>query len=220
MFNDIFSKKAKKIEEIKKLEIIVDIHEKNSLVLSSLHELGSKINLMSLKVGDYLIGNTIIERKTFADFISSMLNKRLIQQLKNLQQYEKRVLILEGKDFERLENTNMNPNAIRGMILSISLEYNTPIIYTKDSEETAKFLYLLAKRQILKPQKISFHVKKPISKEEQKQYLIESFPDIGPKTAEKLLKEFKTIRAIINASNNELERVIGKKAVSFKIVDE
>lgn len=220
MFNDIFSKNKKMPNKEKNPKVIADIHEKNSLVLSNLHELKVDLEIISLKVGDYIIGNTVIERKTFQDFISSMINKRLISQIESLQQYEKRLLILEGKDFENLENSSMNPNAIRGMILTISLDYQTPIIYTKDTEETAKFLYLLARRQILKPQEASFHSRKPATKKQQKQYILESFPNIGPKTAERLLKNFKSIKNTINANPKELEKIIGKKAESFKIVEE
>jgi len=41
---------------------------------------------------------------------------------------------------------------------------------------------------------------------------LESFPGIGPKTAKRLLKEFKTIKGVINATKEELKKIIGKKA--------
>ena len=72
---------------MKKPKIILDIHEKNSLVTAFLTELQCELITKSLEVGDYLINNIIIERKTFQDFVSSMLSKRLIEQLKNMQQY-------------------------------------------------------------------------------------------------------------------------------------
>ena len=59
-----------------------------------------------------------------------------------------------------------------------------------------------------------------MDKKERMQFIIESFQGIGPKTAKKLLKEFKTVKNIINASKDELKDSIGKKSESFKIVDE
>jgi Fanconi anemia group M protein len=151
-----------------------------------------------------------------------MISKRLLEQLIQMQKYKTRLLILEGKDFEQLDElqTKINPNSIRGMIISISIEFNTGIIFTKDSEETAKYLIILAKRQLKKPQESSFHSKKPDSKKETLEYILESFPNIGPKNAQVLLKKFRTLKNIINASSGELENLIGKKAEAFKLVEE
>ncbi|MDP1729210.1 MAG: ERCC4 domain-containing protein [archaeon] len=217
MLHDIFKTKNK-ITTLPKLlpKIIVDTREKNSLVIANLSK-ESEIILQTLEIGDYLIGNTIIERKTFSDFISSMLNKRLIEQLRQMQKYENKILILEGKDFEEFEEkeTKINPNAIRGMMLSISLDFKTPIIFTKDTEDTAKFLIVLAKQQLKKKTEFTLHSKKPLSKKEQKQYIIESFPNIGPKTAKILLQKFNSIKNIINAPQEDLEKEICKKAESI-----
>ena len=83
----LFSRK--KIKSKLKPKIIADTHEKNSLIISELHSNKDvELEIKSLKIGDYLIGDIIIERKTINDFISSMINKRLIQQLKQLQKYQ------------------------------------------------------------------------------------------------------------------------------------
>ena len=62
--------------------------------------------------------------------------------------------------------------------------------------------------------------KRAFNKKEQMQYIIEGFPGIGPKTAKKLLNKFKTIKNILNASQEELKEVIGKKAEVFNIIEE
>jgi len=213
MIFDIFSNKKSKNKESQKPKIIMDIHEKNSLVLANLTS-EAEIDIQSLEIGDFLIGETIIERKTFSDFISSMLSKRLIEQLRQMQKYKSKILILEGKDFEELEKRaiKLHPNSIRGMILSASLDFNTNVIFTKDSEETAKYLLLLAKKYLKGKIDFTLHSRKPLSEKEQKQYIIEAFPGIGPKNAEALLKEFKSIKNIINANKEDLEKTIGKKA--------
>lgn len=214
MIFDIFSK-TKKTKEIKQHKIIADVHEKNSLVIPSLNELQANVEVKSLKVGDYIVNNTIIERKTISDFISSMISKRLIQQLLELQRYENKILILEGK----IDEQGFNPNAIRGMLLSIELELKIPIIFTQDSEETAKYLLVLAKKQD-KAQGFSLHSKKGQTKREIQKYIIESFPGIGPKTSGKLLKKLSTIKNIINTPLEDLKKIIGKKAEVFKISEE
>jgi len=220
IFN-IFKSKNKNQKQAKKPIITADIHEKNSLVLANLTQLGAELQVASLKVGDYLINNTIIERKTYQDFISSMLSRRLIKQLKNMQQYDKKLLIIEGKPNKEIQETSkLNPNSIKGMIISASLDFNIPIIQTKDEQETSLYLFLLAKRQLKPQSEISLHSRIPKTLKEQQKYILESFPNIGPKTAEKLLKEFKTIKNIINSPQERLEKIIGKKAKSLKIIEE
>jgi len=205
------------------LAIIADNHEKNSLVISELSELGIDVEMQHLPVADFLVNGVAIERKTVSDFLSSMINKRLSRQLEEIKQYPKSLLIIEGIDEQELYNDcnpeGINANAIRGFLLSILLGFQVPIIFTKDYADTAKFISVLAKKE--KKEHISLRaVKKALNKKEQLQYILEGFPGIGPATAKKLLKRFKTIRGIIDASENELKKEIGKKAGVFKIITE
>ena len=223
---DIFSKP--KIKEKPKLiinpKILADYREKNSMVPSELMHLGIEVEFKHLKVADYLVGEVAIERKTISDFISSMINKRLIRQLEELQQYQYKLLIIEGLEEQELYNDKseieqgVNANAIRGFLLTILLRFKVPIIFSKNEEDTARFINLIAKKKRQEP---SLNVKKKsLNKKEQLQYLIEGFPGIGPKTAQKLLKEFKTIRSIINAPLEKVHKLIGKKSHIFKLIDE
>ncbi len=203
-----------------KPKIIIDYREKNSLIPAELIESGFKIKFQNLKVADYLVGDVAIERKTISDFITSMKNRRLVKQLEELQQYEKRLLIVEGIDEQELYTDSkdwagMHPNSIRGFLLSILLKYKVPIIFTKNCEDTSNFISLIAKKR--KSNELPLNVKKKtLNKKEKLQFIVEGFPGIGPKTAKKLLKKFKTIKNIINASEEELKKVIGKKAEIMK----
>ncbi len=220
---DIFSRVKQKKES--KPKIILDYREKNSLVYSHLIELGLETEVRELKVADFLVNGIAIERKTIHDFISSMLSKRLANQLKSLQQYKNKILIIEGIEEHELysdeifkENGGIHPNAIRGFLLSIVLDYKTPIIFTKNPEDTAKFISVLSRRQ---KKESSLNVsRKELNKKERMQFILEGFPGIGPKTAKKLLAHFETLRELFSASIEELAELIGKKAEAFRIVDE
>ena len=213
-FLNPFSKKTNKTRKPKVIpKVVADIHEKNSLIISEL-ESSKEIDLevKSLKIGDYLIGNTIIERKTTSDFVSSMINKRLIQQLNQMKKYKQQMLIIEG-DFESLYRLK-NSNSVRGFILSLSQQI--PIIFTQDNEDTAKYLITLAKQQLKPKIEFTLHSRIPKTIKEQKQYVLEAFPGIGPKSAKKLLKEFKTLTNTLNASFENLEKILKSKARNFK----
>ncbi|MGV8151924.1 MAG: ERCC4 domain-containing protein [Candidatus Nanoarchaeia archaeon] len=215
MFYNIFQKNKikKQIKNIIKPKIIADIHEKNSLVISELYS-NSEIELekMHLEIGDYIIGDAIIERKTIPDFFSSLMSKRLIIQIENMLAYPKRILIIEGNINELEENKKI---IMRGFILSIIEKYNTPTLFAKDYKETAKYLVSIAKREIKKPKESSFHKKTAKTSSEQKLFVLESFPFIGPKKADKLINKFKTLKIIFSASEKELYPILGKNAKKF-----
>lgn len=211
-FFNIFSKKLIKNKTEIQQKIIVDNREKNSLVIAELINLNLKLEYRQLPIADYIIGEIAIERKTISDLISSMLNKRLFQQLENLKQYKKSLLILEGYENLNLKDTNLNENAIKGLLLSISLDNRIPILFSKNEKETALFLSLIAKK---KKTEISLRAKLQMSDSQRLQFILEGFPSIGPKTAQKLLLKYKTIKNIINAPYEELISILGKKADIF-----
>ena len=222
---DIFEKRNKKVKkEIPKEKVIIDYREKNCLVPASLMKLGLEIEFRELKIGDYIIKDIVIERKTVSDFLSSMINKRLVNQLNELCAYENRLLIIEGISEQELysdsrENNGINANAIRGFLLSIIFKHKTPIIFTKNQEDTARMIAVLAKR---KEKELSIKERrKGNNSKEQKQMIIEGFPGIGPKNARKVLEEFKNIKGFVNASEQDLKKILGKKSeATKKIIEE
>lgn len=197
-----------------KIPIVVDTREKQSLIAANLLEQKANIKFEKLDIGDYLIEDTIIERKTFSDFVGSMLNKRLHEQLINIKKYPKYFLLLEGFYYD-YNKFNIHENAIRGMLLSIANDFQIPIIYTENEKDTSKFLITLA-RHFEKPKTSSStrQVKNIKTLEERKQFILEGFPEIGPIAAKTLLIEFPTLKDIFNATEKELRKIkLDKKQI-------
>ena len=89
----------------------------------------------------------------------------------------------------------------------MALSYNLKIVYSFDIKESANILEIIYKHgKYYKIENIHLIKQKRISNDINKQKLniIASIPYIGEKYAERLLKNFKTIKAIINASPQEL----------------
>jgi ERCC4-type nuclease len=213
-FLNIFSKTK---NQEKTISITVDHREKNSLVISELSKLNIQADFKQLPVADYIIKDTAIERKTLSDFKSSIINKRIISQLLELKQYPKHLLILEGLDSTDPYSGQIHENAFRGFMLAVALEYQVPVIFTLNEKDTAKYISVLAKKP--KPQETSIRPTKIfLNKKEQMQFILEGFPNIGPTTAKKLLKHFKTLSNIFTASQDQLKQIIGKKAEAFEIL--
>ncbi|MSS74778.1 hypothetical protein EXS73_00990 [Candidatus Pacearchaeota archaeon] len=201
MFHNPFS--TKKESPSKPQETIqVDNREKNSLVPSQLIEQGLKVDWHQLLIGDYIVKGIVIERKTFADLQSSIINKRIFSQLTNLPK-EQSLLIIEGTG----ENI-LTTEALQGFLLACALDFKIPYILTQNERETAQYLIRLASR---KPSSLSLQPPKPQSFPEQQAFILQSFPGIGPKTAEKLLAHFHTLEKIFQASEQDLLPFLGKK---------
>ncbi|MBI4450745.1 DEAD/DEAH box helicase [Candidatus Woesearchaeota archaeon] len=194
------------------LRIYADYREKGSNVLKQLVENGVAVSLEMLHTADFVLSSRVaVEFKVQDDFVGSILDGRLLEQLKALRKaYERPVIIVEGdKDIYGLRN--VHPNAIRGMLATIAASYGIPILQTKNSEETAAILVAIAKRE-QEETKSAFtpHAEKPAaSLPEQQFYIVSSFPNIGGSAAKALLKKFRTIKNIVNASKEELQQVEG-----------
>jgi len=209
---DIFSKR--KIEK-KKEKIIVDNRERNSLVVSELMKMGHEIEWRQLAVGDYLVNGVAIERKTVSDFKSSIINKRIISQLLELKQYDKNVLIVEGIIEEDVYSGGIHENAFRGFLLSAALDFNSRIIFTHNASDTAKYIDVLARKKekgelAIRASKIA------LTREEQQQFILEGFPNVGAVKARRLLEKFGSLGRIFSASEEELAEILGKRAGEFR----
>ena len=203
--NSSLDKFSDKIEEIK---IICDDREKSNGVVKQLVELGIKIDLKRLDIGDYQPSERcIVELKTVPDFVDSIIDGRLLEQLKYLVKFDRPVLILEGSE-DIYSQRNLHPNAIKGMLSTIAVSYGIPVLQTRNNRETAEMLYIIAKRE-QDPEKkhFSLHSKKPISDKELQEYIVSSLPNVGPAMAKDLLHHFRSIRKVLNASEEDLKKV-------------
>ena len=48
------------------------------------------------------------------------------------------------------------------------------------------------------------------------QFILEGFPNVGPKKAKALLEKFGSLKEIINANEEELREILGGRAGDFK----
>jgi len=194
--------------------IFVDTREANSGILDYFGQYDCNIQKKMLLYGDFIVSDrVVIEKKLVQDFIKSITDKRLFQQMKAMKDnFEKPILIIEGG--ESLYGM-LQPNIIRGALAAITVDLSIPIIWTRDLADTAGIIYWIAKReQIDEKRDINLRNKKvPETPEEQQEYLIASLPDVSSVRAKALLEYFKTPQKIFNATVKELQDVkgIGKK---------
>ena len=191
------------------MEVIIDKREKCGVIPEILKDMGVKVSYQQVPVGDYLLyGDTAIERKTTEDFIKSLKDKRIFDQAKRLKNYKNPLIIIEGKD--DLFSNSIDPNAVRGLLLSLYLDFNIPIIKTQNESETALWIYSIAKRNEKEKREINTrNGVKPKNEDELKLHAVSSLPDVGPGLSKKILKEYKTLRKVFSLREEELKCIPG-----------
>ncbi|WP_094227195.1 DEAD/DEAH box helicase [Methanolobus psychrotolerans] len=200
------------------IRIIVDQREMRSPVARNLDRKGTEIIVRTLEVGDYILSDRIaVERKESQDFVSSLIEQKLFEQIANLSRvYDKPILVVEGDNLFNCRG--INPNAIHGALASISLDFGVSLFYTRDAEDTAAMLVQIAKReQTDEKREVNMHGKKSAPMlPQQQEYIVSSISDIGPKAARNLLHRFGSVENVMKASYEELLTVdnIGPKTAA------
>ena len=194
------------------LLVFADSREHGS-VIDRLFKNGINVKVGQLKAGDFIISEDVgVERKTTDDFVNSLVDKRLFEQAQKLKQnFVRPLYIIEG-NFENLFSVrNVDSKAILGALTSLILDWQVPLLFSRNPEETADIITNLAKREQIDNKKLVSvrSGQKPKILTEQQQYFIEGLPNIGPTAARNLLKHFTTPKNILNASIEELKEVEG-----------
>lgn len=215
-------KKLDEYSTTKNIKIIVDNREYRSNVIRFLSGKDAEIESQQLDVGDYVLSSRIgVERKKVDDFLNSLIEGKLFFQMRKLRDaYSRPVLILEGEGL--LTKRNISHNAIFGSLVSIIVDFGIPIITTKSAHETADLLYVMANREQKEGNRaVAIRGEKwSMSIPEQQQFIMEGLPNISAVLAKRLLQNFGSIKAVVNASEEELCTVQGiGKNIAAEIVE-
>lgn len=204
----------KQLKEFFEETIVVDSRELSSPVARELLELGIISKPKMLEVGDYILSERIcVERKTAGDFLDSVIDGRLMQQMKKLrEEYSKPVLIIEGEGL--YSKRDIHPNAVRGALASIVIDFGVPILFTKDERETAAILATMLRREGREKREPRIRGDKRLaSLQEQQESVVAGLPNVNIVLARRLLGKFKSVLNVFNAGEEDLEKVrgIGKR---------
>ncbi|WP_172633886.1 ERCC4 domain-containing protein [Caldisphaera lagunensis] len=205
--------------ETKKYRVYADSREEASGVPKILESLGLMVIRRQLEEGDYLIpDNIIIERKSSNDFVKSLFDGRLFEQAKKMSsKYNNIIYIVEGDFRKSLLFYKNREKQIQSALISLVLEYKVKVLWSLDQLSTAEYIESIARKsEPSKEVNESPILKKPkINDNRQWQlYILQSFPGIGEKSAEKILEHFGSLEKFFNSSLSELANIIGEKKAS------
>ncbi len=158
-----------------------------------------------LAVGDYVVGDAVIERKTVRDLGSAIIRGRFWPQIGRLRNRAKRgYLLIEGSD---LDLSPLRPASVRGTLLAVA-DLGLDVIRSMDPDDTATWLAVLARRS-RRPSK-----PRPAYSQRQKRQdvpaaMLAAVPGISTYGAEALLGRFGDVRSVVNAGADEWLAVPG-----------
>ena len=203
----------KKLERFveEKVKVVVDHREVPSGVVDELRQLGVDIEARQLSVGDFVLSDrVVVERKSVGDFLQSIVDKRLLAQAELLRKtFERPILILEGKGL--YSRRAIHPNAIRGALAALAVDFGISILPTRDEKETAMTLVAIARReQVTECREVAVRgERKGLTLPERQRFVVEGLPGVSAVLAKRLLEHFGTAENVMRASDEELKQVHG-----------
>ncbi|MFB6157902.1 MAG: DEAD/DEAH box helicase [Haloferacaceae archaeon] len=196
------------------VEVVVDQRELDSTIARDLSTRdGVETRLETLAVGDYVLSDRVaVERKGVADFLDTLLggDRDLFEQARDLSRsYARPLLVIEGEDL--YGTRNVAPDAVRGALASLAVDFGLSVLRTEGESDTADLLAVIARReQETSDRTVSVHAEKSAKTlAEQQEYVVSSVADVGPVTAGSLLDHFGSVEAVMTAEREDLLDVDG-----------
>lgn len=196
--------------KLDKLRIVVDERERKSGIPDLLRAVGINIEMKTLPVGDYIVApETVVERKSIKDLISSVFDGRLFDQCNRLKEnFQFPIILMEG-NMDEINEITENPLIFYGAVSSIALDFKIPVIATPSADHTAKLLVSLCSRKELPKGPFLKKIKKSNDIQKQQLVALSSLPGVGEKLAIRMLEKFGSPLKVFNASSVELAKVQG-----------
>ncbi len=190
--------------------MVVDERERKSGIPDLLKEVGVKVELTNLPIGDYIVASeTVVERKSVYDFISSVFDGRLFDQCNRLKEhYENPSIVIEG-DIDEIEQITENPLVFYGAVSSVVLDFKIPVVPTPNASHTAKLLIAMCARQGNIKGPFLKKIKKSSDIKNQQLSVLCSLPGVGEKLASRMLERFGSPSNSLNASVADLSKIQG-----------
>ena len=203
--------------------IIIDSREDSQLsrTLESFAERAKvKTEKKWLEIGDYIVGDCCIEAKSAADFLQSIRNKRIFNQLDNMDRtYNKNIILIYGTlddALEYLQRTNYNSTSWRnklkkmfvGALTSIALHTDVKPIWV-DNYRTAAHIILATTEHIDKDLIIHKVLPKKIKTDDVRVDVLSEIKGVSVEKAKALLKSFGSIVEIAMADITDITKIKG-----------
>ena len=195
---------------IENLRIIIDDRERKSGIPKLLKAVGVNVEVKTLPIGDYIVSHeTVVERKSINDFMSSIFDGRLFDQCNRLKENFKFPIILLEGNVDEIESITENPLIFYGALSTVAVDFQIPVIPTPNASHTAKLLISLSSRKDSIKGPLLKKIKKSNNTQKQQLSVLCSLPGVGEKIAVRMLEKFGSPLKVLSASTKDLAKIAG-----------
>lgn len=186
----------------------VDVREaKDKRIPKLLEDMHVKCEWETLEVGDYATDQVIIERKSFDDYVASLIDGRLFSQIDRMSKTDKLCAVVVH-DYPRVKHA-VTDKQIYGSMAASLVEFGIPVLYVPTLDNA---IYLI-KQICEKVEQGKLGVpRKYYKRKKNAPWIVRKVSqllEVPDKTAARLLLRFKSIHGIAQASEEELEKIEG-----------
>lgn len=184
--------------------VIFDSREKDLIDISKVNN--ENIEVKQLNLGDIIIDNIIIERKTWSDLASSILDGRYKEQSERLKEAKENGFIIyyfiEG-NLDMYRERGITKDTLISTLFSLTYNKDFFVMQTKSTQQTYDFLMKLKKKTETTEKNGTSNTmlckkkNSKITKENISELMICQIPSISQNTSKILLNHFKDIQTII-----------------------
>jgi Fanconi anemia group M protein len=172
-----------------------------------------EIDVEALDAGDFVVGpGAAVERKTGADFVASILDGRFAEQAAKLRAtYEKVFWLVEGDPYRGggEHGVALETKMIAGALSHLAIVEGATLLHTEDPEQSAALILSMAKRFQDGRRDLQLRPLKPRDPRLLAEFILCGLPRIGRGKARLLLERFGSVRAVVDATEDEIAAVKG-----------
>lgn len=185
-----------------------------------------RVIITKLDEGDFYVTSknksvkgVIVERKTWDDFVNSIIDKRVWSQANRLKEIAKTnaiktYIVIEGDPIDIKEKREISFNAVLAVLDSLQNHYGITILFVPDKQVLADWLIHLSLKLSEEAKETRVRetviVQRPIKKltvDDKIRAVLQVLA--GPIIGDRLIKKFGSLRNIANASISELMTIDG-----------
>ena len=214
-------------------KLVIDSRENSEFYNDVIKEC-IKLNIMNekqwLEIGDYVFNDVCFEAKSSIDFLQSVINRRLWNQLDNMDRhYEHCILIIhcsihEALQYKKYTQLNVPEQLLRnkfyGALGKITLDTDVKLFWTEGPKKAAKILTTICKMRPMEREVIKPSLLKRITTDDLRINMLGSIKGISETKAQMLIDEFGSLMEIGEATIEELSKLDGiGTTIAKRIID-
>ena len=203
-------------------KLFIDSRESSQLydyVELEAHRLMIPTEKQWLEVGDYVFGDVCFEAKSSFDFLQSIINKRLWNQIDNMDRhFEHNFVIIHGSlheamDFPKYSKMKIPKallqNKFFGAIGKISLDTDCKVMWFENPKKAAQIITTICKMRPINRKVMNPSLLKSITTGDLRLDLLCTIKGVSESKAKKLIKAYGSVMEIGETSAEELCNIDG-----------